>query len=108
MDDNNPWQLRYGGVSCGSADGAREVSSNEPVTLRRGNGLVTGVNSIVGPGHLLAMRIVGHQSIDHGRRGETADRESLHPGDEVAPADFPVNEKVVEFHCLAGQRVAFG
>src|SRR5215472_976455 len=101
MDDNNSWQLRYGGVSCVGADGTREVSSNEPVTLRGRNSLVTGVNSVVGPGYLLALRVVGHQSVDHGRYGQATYRESLHPGNEFPAADFPVNEKVVKFHCLA-------
>jgi hypothetical protein len=65
------------------------------------------VNSVVGPGYLLARRIVRHQSIDDSCGREAADSESLQPIDEIAPADFTVNEKIVKFHCLPGQRFAF-
>ena len=85
------------------ADGPDEISLDASVPLRRRNGLVAGLDPVVGLGHLLPQRVVRHQRLDDRCRRQAADRKSLHAVHKGAAADHAVNKKVIEFYGLARQ-----
>ena len=98
-----PGNLDGVGVARVGADRADEISFDAPVALRRRDGLVAGLDAVVGLRDLLAQRVVRHQGFDDRGDGETADGEFLHAVHEVAAADFAVNEQIVELDGLARQ-----
>ena len=74
-----------------------------PLPLRRRDGLVGGLDPVIGLGHLLPQSVVRHQRLDNRRRRQTAYRKSLHAVHKVTAADLAVNKEVVEFYGLARQ-----
>ena len=73
-----------------------------PFPLRRRDGLVGGLDPVVGLGHLLSRGVVRHQRFDDRRRRQTADGESLDAVQKVAAADLAVDVTVVQVDRFAG------
>ena len=95
----------FAGV-CGSrvgADRPDEISFDASVPLRRRDGLVGGLDPVIGLGHLLPQSVVRHQRLDNRCRRQTAYRKSLHAVHKGAAADLAVNKEVIEFYGLARQ-----
>ena len=103
VDHDNAGQFRRRLGSCVGADRPDEISFDASVPLRRRDGLVGGLDPVIGLGYLLPQSVVRHQRFDNRCRRQTADRKSLHAVHEVTAADLAVNKKVIEFYGLARQ-----
>src|ERR1700722_5354285 len=100
MDHDYAGQLRYRLGAGVSADRPHEISLDASVALRRGNGLVSGLDSVIGAGNLLAQRIIRHQCMDNRGCRQTA-HQSLHALHKGAATNLTVNEIVVELYGFA-------
>src|ERR1700757_611554 len=91
MDHDYAGQLRYRLRAGVSTDRPHEISLDASVALGGGNGLVSGLDSVIGAGHLLAQRIVRHQCIDNRGCRQTAHQllYALHKG---AASNLTMNE----------------
>src|ERR1700683_5620578 len=101
MDDKNTGQLRYRLGSCVGTHRPNEISLDAAVPLRRRDGLVCGLDPVIGLGHLLPTSVVGHQRLDDRGSRETAYRKSLHAVHKGTATDHAVNKEVIEFYGLA-------
>jgi hypothetical protein len=103
MDDDNAGQFRNRRRPGIGAYRPYQVSFNAPVALRRRDSFVSGLDPIIGPGHLLAQGIIRHQRLNNGRRRQAAHRQSLHTVQEVTPTHFTMNKAVVELYSFDRQ-----
>src|SRR5258708_5228862 len=103
MNDNDTGQFHRRRRPAVGADGPHEISFDASVSLRRWDGLVRGLDTVIGLGHLLTRGVVGHERVDDGCRSQTASSKSLHAPRKVAAADPAMNKEIVEFDSLFGQ-----
>ena len=103
VDDDNPGQLRRRRVSCVGTHRPHEISLDDAVSLRRRDGFVSGIDPVIGSGHLLPQGVVRHQRFDNCCRSQPAYGKSLHTGHKVTPTDLAVNEEVIQLYRLTRQ-----
>jgi hypothetical protein len=75
-----------------SAHRSNEVSSDGPVPIGRGDGLVCGLDSVVVDRYLLTLGVVRHQRLDDSSCSQTSRCETLHAFHKVAPTDLAVDK----------------
>ena len=91
------------GVSRVGADRPDEISFDASIALRRGNGLVAGLDAVIVLGQPVGRGVVGHQRLDDRRSRQTANGQALHAVHKGAAADHAMDKKVVEFYGLGRQ-----
>jgi hypothetical protein len=69
-----------------------EISLDTSVPLRRRDGLVSGLDTVIGLGHLLTKSVVRHQRLDDDRRREAADCKFLYAFHESSAGDLAVDK----------------
>ena len=100
MDHDYAGQLRYRLGAGVGAERPHKIALDASIALRRGNGLVSGLDSVIGAGNLLAQRIIRHQRIDNRGCRQTA-RQPLNAIHKSAATNLTVNEIVVELDGFA-------